>query len=67
MLLIDLIVTAIRDQAIPETFFILYLGHYITIAAVGLVVRKRTYDLVSAWYFAATMAMWSFGVRDTLF
>jgi hypothetical protein len=67
MLLLDLVVTGIRDEAVPETFFIVYLGHYITIAAVGIVVRKRFYDLFAAWYMAITMALWSFGIRGTLF
>ena len=67
MLVLDLAVTAFRDQGIPEMFFIAYLGHYIAIAAVGIVVKKRLYDLAAAWYMAGTMAMWSFGVRATLF
>ena len=47
-----------RDQAIPETFFTVYLGHYITIAVVGIIVKKRVYDLAAAWYMAITMAFW---------
>ncbi|RLA33990.1 MAG: hypothetical protein DRR11_04120 [Gammaproteobacteria bacterium] len=66
-MLLDLVVTGIRDQAAPETFFIAYLGHYIAIAAVGIGVRKRLYDLFAAWYMAITMGLWSFGVRGALF
>ncbi len=67
MLALNLIVTAIRDQGIPEAFLIAYPGHYIAIAAVGIVVKKRLYDLVATWYMASTMAMWSFGVQGSLF
>jgi len=66
-LLLDIIVTGMRDQGIPELFFLAYLGHYIAIAAVAICVRKRLFDLVAAWYIAITMAFWSFGVRGTLF
>ena len=66
-ILLDIVVTALRDQTIPETFLLAYLGHYIVIGVVGIFVRKRLYDLIAAWYVAITMASWSFGVRGTLF
>ncbi len=67
MCLLDLIVTFMREQAIPEMFYIAFVGHYAIITAVGIGVRNRYYDLVAAWYIAITMALWSFGVRGTLF
>jgi hypothetical protein len=33
----------------------------------GIFVRNRRYDLFAAWYIVITMALWSFGVRSTLF
>lgn len=67
MCLLDLTVTYQREQGMPQTFYIAFVGHYAVITAVGIGVRKRYYDLVAAWYIAITMALWSFGVRDTLF
>ena len=67
MCLLDLLVTYIREQRMPEPTYIAFVGHYAVITAVGIGVRKRLYDLVAAWYIAVTMALWSFGVRHTLF
>jgi hypothetical protein len=67
MLSLDIIVTGMRDQAMPGLFFLAYVGHYIAIAAIAIGVRKWLFDLVAAWYIAITMAFWSFGVRGTLF
>ena len=66
-LLLDIVVTSMRDQSVPEAFFLAYLGHYLAIGVIGIFVKKRLYDLIAAWYIAITMAMWSFGVRGTLF
>jgi hypothetical protein len=67
MCLLDLAVTATRDHAVPELSYIFFVGHYAVIAVVGMFCRNRRYDLAMAWYIALTMAMWSFGVRATLF
>ena len=67
MCLLDLIVSAMREGGIPELTYIAFVGHYGVITAIGIFVRSRMYDLVAAWYIAATMAAWSFGVRGTLF
>ena len=66
-LILDIIVTAMRDQSMPATFYMAYVGHYAVIGAAGILVKKRLYDLTAAWYVAITMALWSFGVRGTLF
>jgi len=67
MLSLDIVVTGMRDQGMPELFFLAYVGHYIAIAAIAISIRKRLFDLVAAWYIAITMAFWSFDVRGTLF
>lgn len=67
MCLLDLWVTHTRDQGIPEPTYIAFVGHYGAIAVLGIVIKKRTYDLIAAWYIAATLALWSFGVRGTLY
>ncbi len=67
MCLLDLSVTYMREQGIPEPTYIAFVGHYAVITATGIAVKKRRYDLVAAWYIAITMALWSFGVRHTLF
>jgi len=67
MIVLDLIVTVMRDQAIPEPHYIAFVGHYGLITVVGIGVKNRNYDLAAAWYIAITMALWSFGVRGTLF
>jgi hypothetical protein len=66
MCVLDLIVTFMREQAIPELTYIAFVGHYAIITAVGIGIRNRHYDLAAAWYIAITMALWSFGVRTTL-
>jgi len=66
MCLLDILVTGQREGAIPELFYLAFVGHYALIGAIGIVFRNRTYDLVAAWYIAATMMLWSFGVRGTL-
>jgi len=65
--LLDLVVTFVREQAIPEPFYLAFVGHYAVIAAVGIGVKNRRYDLVAAWYILITLVLWSFGVRETLF
>lgn len=67
MALLDLLVTATRENGMPEWHYLAYVGHYALITAIGVGVRNRYYDLVAAWYIAITMALWSFGVRHTLF
>ena len=67
MCLLDILVTAVRDRGVPEPFYLFFVGHYAAITGIGILVRKRWYDLASAWYIAISMALWSFGVRETLF
>ena len=67
MCLFDLLVTYMRDQVIPEPSYLAFVGHLAVIAAIGIIVRKRFFDLASGWYIAIVMILWSFGVRETLF
>lgn len=67
MCLLDLTVTFIRDQAVPELSYTAFVGHFAVITAIGIGVKNRKYDLVAAWYIAFAIAAWSFGVRHTLF
>jgi hypothetical protein len=67
MCVLDLIVTSIRERGLPEPTYIAFVGHYALITIIGIFVRNRYYDLAAAWYIAITMALWSFGVRATLF
>jgi len=57
----------LREQSMPEPFFMAFVGHFAIIAALGILIRSRRYDLVAAWYIVITMALWSFGIRSTLF
>ena len=65
--MLDILVTALREQTVPELYFMAFVGHFAIIAALGILIRNRRYDLVAAWYIVITMALWSFGVRSTLF
>lgn len=67
MCILDLIVSLIRDEGVFDPVYTAFVGHYAVIAAAGIIVRKRRYDLVAAWYIAITLSAWSFGVRGTLF
>ena len=66
MCLLDILVTTMREDALPELFYIAFVGHFGLIAAVGVVFKNRHYDLIAAWYIVIAMALWSFGVRGTL-
>ena len=65
--MLDILVTALREQTVPELYFMAFVGHFAIIAALGILIRNRRYDLVAAWYIVITMALWSFGIRSTLF
>ncbi|MFT5502258.1 MAG: hypothetical protein ACI88G_002402 [Woeseiaceae bacterium] len=67
MCVLDLLVTAMRENGLPDTNYIAFIVHFGVISAIGIGVKKRAYDLVAAWYIAIIMALWSFGVRGTLF
>ena len=67
MCLFDLLVTYMRDQAIPEPSYLAFVGHFAIISAAGVFIKKRFFDLVAGWYVATGMVLWSFGVRETLF
>ena len=66
MCLLDILVTYMRENEIPELMYLAFVGHYGVIAAIGIAFRHRYYDLIAAWYIVTTMALWSFGVRGTL-
>ncbi|MEP5763586.1 MAG: hypothetical protein ABJ308_03300 [Halieaceae bacterium] len=66
MCLLDILVTYMRENQIPELFYVAFVGHFALIAAIGIAFKKRKYDLLAAWYTVITMALWSFGVRGTL-
>ena len=67
MCLFDLLVTFMRDQATPDPGYLAFVGHLAVIAAIGIFVRKRFFDVAAGWYVATGMVLWSFGVRETLF
>lgn len=67
MAVLDLVVTYMRDQAIPGTVYLLFVSHAGVVSSIGIIVKKRLYDLLSGWYLATIMVLWSLGVRETLF
>lgn len=67
MCLFDLVVTFMRDQAIPDLGYLAFVGHFAVIAAIGIFIRKRFFDFAAGWYIASAMILWSFSVRETLF
>lgn len=67
MCLLDISVTYLREGQMPQTFYLLFVGHFAVITFVAIFLKNRTYDLLAAWYIALGMALWSFGVRGTLF
>lgn len=66
MCALDMLVTYMREDRIPELFYMGFVGHYALIVAIGIGIRSRRYDLVAAWYIAITMALWSFVIRGKL-
>lgn len=65
-LLLDLAVTYMRDQTLPDLIYTSYIGHYLILTAIAMGVKNRSYDLFFAWYIAISLALWSFVVRGTL-
>jgi hypothetical protein len=66
MCLLDILVTTQRENRLPELFYLLFVGHFGLITFIGIFVKRRWYDLFSAWWILLAMATWSFGVRYTL-
>lgn len=66
MTLLDQLVTFQRERHLPELYYLAYVGHYTVLAGIGLLVRRRIYDLVLGWYLVVTLLLWSFGVRGVL-
>ena len=64
---LDIIVTRVRDHAWPDLIFMAFVGHYIAICFLAIIIKNRKLDLFLAWWIAGTLAIWSFGVRHTLF
>lgn len=67
MALLDLFVSYLRDQMMPGIGYFLFVGQFGVLGAIGIIVKKRLFDLVAGWYLAIAMILWSFGVRETLF
>ena len=67
MCILDLMVSYTRDLGVLDFTYMAFVGHYAIISAVGIGVKNRKYDMAAAWYIAITLALWSFGVRGTLF
>ncbi len=65
--LLDILITFIREQGPPDLLYLGFVGHYVAIAVIGIGVKNRKFDLSLAWWIALTLAAWSFGVRHTLF
>ena len=55
MIILDLVVTYVRDQAIPEPSYLAFVGQYGVISVIGIIVRKRIFDLFAGWYLAAAV------------
>ena len=64
---LDILVSSIREKQLMDPVFLVFVGHYSVITAVGAIIRNRKFDLFLAWWIAGTLAAWSFGVRQTLF
>ena len=62
----DLVIASIREGQLAETMLLVFVGHYIVLTLIGAIVRNRKFDLFLAWWIAGTLAVWSFGVRNTL-
>ncbi|QFU75252.1 hypothetical protein EY643_06075 [Halioglobus maricola] len=66
MCLLDMLISGLRDGRLPDTFYLVFVGHYALVALVGVFVCKRWYDLGAALYISTTMVLWSFIVRHTV-
>jgi hypothetical protein len=66
MCLLDIVQTAMHGQILQPVWYLPYVGHYTLLAAGGLVIRRRGYNLFFAWYLLITLLIWSLVVRRYL-
>ncbi|MEP7015796.1 MAG: hypothetical protein ABI925_10175 [Verrucomicrobiota bacterium] len=66
MCVLDIVQTAIHGEILQPIWYLPYVSQYTLLAAAGLVVRRRGYNLFFAWYLLITLLIWSLLVRRYL-
>ena len=66
MCLLDISVTAIRDDGMPDLVFLVFVGHLAMVGIAGVLIRRRWYDYAAAYWVGLMLLAWSFEVRFIL-
>ncbi len=66
MVLLDYVVSLIRDDYVIDVFYTVYIAVYVIVSAIGIIYKNRRYDMYSSWYVTLSLIAWSFGVRQIL-
>jgi hypothetical protein len=64
--LIDIAQTAVRGQLFQPRIYLPFVLHYAVLAAVGIPVSNRRYQIFFAWYMLVTLVIWCLFVRRFL-
>lgn len=64
--LLDIAQTAVRGQLFTPGIYLPYVVHYAVLAAIGMLVANRRYQLFFAWYMLITLLLWCLVVRRLL-
>lgn len=66
VVLIDIAQTAVRGQLFQPRFYLPYVLHYAALAAIGIALTDRRYQIFLAWYLLITLVLWSLLIRRLL-
>lgn len=64
--LFDIAQTAVRGQLFTPRIYLPFVIHYAVLAAIGMLVASRRYQLFFAWYMLVTLLLWCLVVRRLL-
>jgi len=66
MIALDIAQTALRGDLLNPPIYLPFVLHYALLAAIGIVVGNRRYQLFFAWYTLVSLTVWSLVVRRLL-
>ena len=63
---LDVAQTAVRGQLLEPKIYLPFVLHYAALAAIGIPVANKRYQIFLAWYFLITLVLWCLVVRRLL-
>lgn len=58
--------TAMRGALLDPWFYLPFIGHWLVLFVIAMLVRRRAVQLFVAWWVFGSLVTWSFGVRRVL-